>query len=1180
MPLNDKNHITKNGIDLNTVDVSTLALVDKKNLVEELSTKLKKSIEEASIKLLDEISVKDDEEDHSSGGGPEPRGGPRGPRQPNSNRSNTGVDPSIKKQQDDFEKLRKLKDNVDRQIERAAAREQKISRQKREQDRKGNVYSSKGMSYAGDIDSLNEDISKADKKELEKLHTQVALLRKNIELDTRGQEQAILTKHAIDLEKALTLETNQRKTVLGKIERAFSGEMAIDATAIVAGLSAHSPLIGFATKYVLDKIKDHREEKNKKVNVQNQLVTKLPRQAEPEPEKTISTENLHPMLQGMNDADLRHELLNKLHANNQISSDQHKQLIKEFTPPHYIPLSQRINGTTPQSGPAQTPPQPVQEPAPQQPVPINEGWQAHLALPKKERESAEKLAWVRLAQQRQEEKLQKQFEQKKANPLKPGDSEYNFMMDPDIVGKENYYSRSKPQKVFGEQPPSLAPQKAPLEDLKSALADMSPQKVPEKQLHEDNTKIEKIDQEQVDQLKEINKHLLEQIDQGELDAEAKRRETQHTAGGITPPTLPGEKKPEAGKGGFWKNLLGGALEGLEIGGLSGGISAAFTGILKLFKMVGGGAKGLLKSIPVIGEVLLIVMALVDFFQGFMHADKMLGIDKKKLTLMNKIAGGIGGVVQGLFGIVDFILGLIGIKTDIGGFLGKGAAKLSNKAFTGIAEGFSKFIETFLKFTKFISNFTKTLANTVAKFFGFDSFKDAVLLVEYQIDRFRKWIGETFVKVIDSIRDTISDGLTTLKDKFFEILKEAGDGLASLLGFDSLTDAYNGLKDKISDALTSIGDHIADMLGPEKVQAIKDFIEIIPNVFKGIINWIKDKFSWVPGLGKAIEKKAGGVAEAMGANTKEFKEFKGEQTGKSTPSAAPSATPTPSPAPSAAPSSAPVQTPSVSAPSTAPQPSVSAPSTAPEPAPATTGKHALDSFVSSGDPALDEMMKAIATMEGNGYKNNNPGNVMDIDYAKQTGGKFRIRMFKSMQDGWKYLANLLKGKNYLGNLKNTFFDIFSKYAPKGHGGNDPDRYAKFVASKLGLDPGQSAGTQLMALAKKNQNQNQPVIASTAPVSVGGSMASNVTGINSPAQQSPAPPTNLVNTASNGYQVAQASGQNQAIYKNAVLDQSSGAPNIIAPQSSVVNNNHTSVVDVKAKNTESTYQRTMNENWVNT
>ena len=86
-----------------------------------------------------------------------------------------------------------------------------------------------------------------------------------------------------------------------------------------------------------------------------------------------------------------------------------------------------------------------------------------------------------------------------------------------------------------------------------------------------------------------------------------------------------------------------------IGEIFAPIGNLFKPILKIFGS--GGAK----VIPVIGEVIMAVMAIWDFFEGFSDkgASELLGKDKESLTLWDKVTSGIVSVISGfLFGFVD------------------------------------------------------------------------------------------------------------------------------------------------------------------------------------------------------------------------------------------------------------------------------------------------------------------------------------------------------------------------------------------------------------------------------------------------------------------------------------------------------------------------------------------------
>lgn len=80
-----------------------------------------------------------------------------------------------------------------------------------------------------------------------------------------------------------------------------------------------------------------------------------------------------------------------------------------------------------------------------------------------------------------------------------------------------------------------------------------------------------------------------------------------------------------------------------------------------------------------------------------------------------------------------------------------------------------------------------------------------------------------------------------------------------------------------------------------------------------------------------------------------------------------------------------------------------------------------------------------------YKNNNPGNIMDIGYYRQTG-QFKLQAYPTLEAGRAALESLVD--KYI-SAGHTLTSFFAKYAPSGHGGNDPSVYAKNVAGWLGI-----------------------------------------------------------------------------------------------------------------------------------
>lgn len=141
---------------------------------------------------------------------------------------------------------------------------------------------------------------------------------------------------------------------------------------------------------------------------------------------------------------------------------------------------------------------------------------------------------------------------------------------------------------------------------------------------------------------------------------------------------------------FGKGIMGFLVDSIKgIGGkMFEGVKTVFSGV---GKMLGGvselaGEVGkfakyvdFAKAIPIVGDVIMIISSIIDFFTGFMNADKILGKAKDKLNIGDRLAAGIGSFIGGIIGIVDSIAGVFGIKTDLGGKVTKSVATYLDSA---------------------------------------------------------------------------------------------------------------------------------------------------------------------------------------------------------------------------------------------------------------------------------------------------------------------------------------------------------------------------------------------------------------------------------------------------------------------------------------------------------------------
>ena len=108
--------------------------------------------------------------------------------------------------------------------------------------------------------------------------------------------------------------------------------------------------------------------------------------------------------------------------------------------------------------------------------------------------------------------------------------------------------------------------------------------------------------------------------------------------------------------------------------------------------------------------------------------------------------------------------------------------------------------------------------------------------------------------------------------------------------------------------------------------------------------------------------------------------------------------------------------------------------------------------------LQQFCLAIRDYEGKpgdrNYRNNNPGNCRysKIGYAPKYGivrkDKDGFAIFEDYETGWLYLLNLVRGIAKQ-RPEWTIVDFFKRYAPSTDG-NDPARYAAYVAQRLSVD----------------------------------------------------------------------------------------------------------------------------------
>lgn len=328
---------------------------------------------------------------------------------------------------------------------------------------------------------------------------------------------------------------------------------------------------------------------------------------------------------------------------------------------------------------------------------------------------------------------------------------------------------------------------------------------------------------------------------------------------------------------------GAAAGGVGILAKLGGIGEWLSGLTKVFTKIPGLGKLLGLGKGVLGKLawpLTVIMAIFDFFSGWKDAGKVLGKAEDQLTMMDRLGAGVGSILGGLVGILDSVLGLFGIKTDMGGFVKKWYAKIYSTIANFLVDSIMK------PFT--------ALGEQIAKVFGFRSLQSALDFVQFKLDKGTKFIKEAFTKMATTVGEYIdglkkraiegiksigaaigdfftktinwaTEGVKNLAGAIGEKFVGIGDSVAKYLGFDSMKYAYESLRDKITGVFSGIGAGVAKLLGFENFDALVDRVMALKDMILKPFTYIQEKIGgFVKGLGK--------IAGYLGYNDKEFADY--------------------------------------------------------------------------------------------------------------------------------------------------------------------------------------------------------------------------------------------------------------------------------------------------------------------
>jgi len=264
MPLNPKK--TKNGVDLNEVDVSKMALVDKEGLLDDLGKRLKTEIKGA---VAEAVKAAKPEIENIVGSAvnnaqPPSSSGNRGTTQqpPASGGSSGGNNPPPSRPPKPLKSPKQSRTPVN--------------------PGGGDVYSDRGHQYAEDLDEIADQYQTLNIKEIEAAQKRLRDIAEGVKLTTVGKENALLATATAKLQNELADEAKKRNTTIGKIGNFLDREN-INAASIITGIFSDSPMVGLMTKAVMESIRHRREKAQKQKAGQlkvGDIRDKLPRPAD------------------------------------------------------------------------------------------------------------------------------------------------------------------------------------------------------------------------------------------------------------------------------------------------------------------------------------------------------------------------------------------------------------------------------------------------------------------------------------------------------------------------------------------------------------------------------------------------------------------------------------------------------------------------------------------------------------------------------------------------------------------------------------------------------------------------------------------------------------------------------------------------------------------------------------
>jgi hypothetical protein len=254
------------------------------------------------------------------------------------------------------------------------------------------------------------------------------------------------------------------------------------------------------------------------------------------------------------------------------------------------------------------------------------------------------------------------------------------------------------------------------------------------------------------------------------------------------------------------------------GGVGGAIMAAVTGIASFFGPILAASTSIAGLAAKVAIIPAVIYAIYEFIEGFFNAGEILGIGEDEVTISDRIAAGVGSVVDGFLrminSIVSTVLGFFGIDTN---FMPENSKQIISNSIKEIFDFYKGVFNDILSLfgfgpdqeqslldgvkgiAKSVLSIPLALFNVVTGLFGVDelTIEDIEKKVKEGIDNLISTVSNFFKDIFDSSINFVKENIPTFSD-FKSFLGFEDDKEKGFIGSQEIAkrsmDQISGVKD--------------------------------------------------------------------------------------------------------------------------------------------------------------------------------------------------------------------------------------------------------------------------------------------------------------------------------------------------------------------------------------------------